>query len=229
VEPALLVADQVDAGHVDAHPVGRVDAGRRPQEVRAGGDDAPRHHAVGEHLARAVHVGQERLERPDALCHADLDRPPLRGRDDPGHDVQREGPFDAFERERDALIEERPGQHLGAYAQLSAGQGLERSVQRLVALAGHAELAEHLVPAGAEAVLLEKIRHALNLRSAHCVRVTPETRWETRSARVAGTGPADDPARDTENGGPGVSDDFTVRRARSGREKICSCNLEEIS
>ena len=113
------------------------------------GDHQPaRHHAVGEDLARAVHVGQERLQRADPLRDAGLDVLPLGGGDDARDDVHRERPLDALQRERDALIEERAGQHVGAEPQLGAGERPQRGVQRLVAARGSAGVAEHLVPPG---------------------------------------------------------------------------------
>jgi len=140
---------------MDAYAVGWVDAGRCAQEMRAGGDEPPRHDSVGEHLAGSVDVRQEGFQRPDPLGDAELDVTPLGRRDDPRDDVERKGPLDAFQRERDALVEECSRQHLGPNAQLSAGQWLEGGVQGLIALPSQAELAEHLIPAGAEAVLLE--------------------------------------------------------------------------
>ena len=71
-EVAVGVADQVDAGHVDPHPVGRLDAGRRPVEVVQLVTSRRGTMPVVEDLARAVDVGQERLEGPDPLGHARL-------------------------------------------------------------------------------------------------------------------------------------------------------------
>ncbi|WRL67330.1 hypothetical protein U6N30_00850 [Blastococcus brunescens] len=62
-----------------------------PVEVRAGGDHAARDDPVGEHLAGAVDVGEEGLQRVHPLGHAALDGRPLLGPDDPRHDVEREG------------------------------------------------------------------------------------------------------------------------------------------
>ena len=53
-ERALLVAEQVDPGNVDAYAVGRVDADRGPQEVLAGRD-----HAVNLRTARCRLVTEE--------------------------------------------------------------------------------------------------------------------------------------------------------------------------
>jgi hypothetical protein len=189
-EGALLVADQVDARHVHPHPVVRLNAGRLAVEVGAGHHHPPRHDPVGEHLAGAVDVGQERLQRPDPLRDTGLDDLPFGVRDDPRHDVERERALDALERERDALVEEGAGEHVGPDPELGAGQRLERAVQGLVRLAWHPGLAEHLVPARAEPVVLEQVRHGGTLRRTHCPPVTRVCR--VRSG-AAGTGPADGP------------------------------------
>ena len=69
-EHALLVADEVDPGDVDAHAVGRDEPGRGPVEVLAAGDQAAGQHAVADDLGVAVDVGEERLQRLDALHDA---------------------------------------------------------------------------------------------------------------------------------------------------------------
>ena len=66
-------------------PSGGTDAGGRAVEVRRRHHHAPGHHAVGEHLADAVHVGEEELERPDPLTDPALDVVPLLGVDHPRH------------------------------------------------------------------------------------------------------------------------------------------------
>ncbi len=72
-ELARLVADEVDAGDVDAHVVGGLDAPRLTVEVGGRRDEAARDEAVREHLAGAVDVGQEGLERVQPLDDAGLD------------------------------------------------------------------------------------------------------------------------------------------------------------
>ena len=107
-EGAGVVADEVDPGDVDAHAPGRLDAGDAAVEVLRAGDEPARHDAVGQDLAGAVHVGEEALERQHPLAHARLDPDPLRLVDDPRHEVERERPLLTGERERDALVAERP-------------------------------------------------------------------------------------------------------------------------
>ena len=82
---------------------------RGPLEVGRGHDQAARDDAVGEDPARAVDVGEERLEREHPLADPGLDRRPLLGRQDPGHEVERERPLLARELERDARRRGRPG------------------------------------------------------------------------------------------------------------------------
>jgi hypothetical protein len=63
----VLVADEVDAGDLDAHAVGRVDAGGLAVEVLRG-DEGRRQHAVAHAVLVAVGVVEERLERPTRCC-----------------------------------------------------------------------------------------------------------------------------------------------------------------
>src|SRR6202034_1833435 len=82
-ELALLVADEVDARHVDADAVGRREPGDLAAELLAGEDEAPREHAVVEGAARAVDVFEECLKHPDPLADAVGYEVPLRRLDDP--------------------------------------------------------------------------------------------------------------------------------------------------
>ncbi len=102
-EHTLLVADEVDAGDVDAHSVGRFDPPGRPVEVTGTGDEAARHDLVVEHTLGTVDVGQEHLEGADPLSHPLFDDPPFGGTQQARHEVQRERPFLAGQAERDAL------------------------------------------------------------------------------------------------------------------------------
>ena len=104
---ARVVADQVDAGDVDAHAVGALQPARHPVEVRRRGDHRRGHDAVVEHLPGVVDVVEERLERPDPLLDAAVDGRPGVLLDDPRHDVEREGPLLAADVEGDALLEVR--------------------------------------------------------------------------------------------------------------------------
>ena len=64
------VADDVDAGNVDADAAGRLEAVHLAVEVGAGGDELARDDAVGHHGHLVVDVVEERLEGPDALRDA---------------------------------------------------------------------------------------------------------------------------------------------------------------
>ncbi len=87
---AVSVADQIAAG--DVAP----DAARRPQAVSGAGeagpgrDQPPGHDAVADDLTLAVDVGDEAVQRLDALLHAVRDEVPLGGRDDPRDQIERE-------------------------------------------------------------------------------------------------------------------------------------------
>ena len=108
---ALGIAHQVDAGdhavrvvrHADAERVA-LEAVRRLHQPRG-------HDAVGHRRPVAgVDVGQEPVQRGDALCEAPLDLAPLRRGDESGEQVHRPGPLGALgiaiDGERDALAAE---------------------------------------------------------------------------------------------------------------------------
>ena len=156
-----LVADQVDAGHVDADAVRRHDAVRRPRERAAARDHATRHDAVLEHRLLGVHVGQERLERPHPLPHTALDDLPLVGGHDAGDDVEGEGTLLAGQAEGDPLVAERPRQQRGPAVQVLRRQRLQRGVQRCARRQRLAVGAEHLVDGtrGIEPVAVEEVAH----------------------------------------------------------------------
>ena len=145
-EDPLLVPDEVDPRDVDAHAVGRDEPGRGPVEVLAAGDQAAGQHAVADDLGVAVDVGEEHLQRLDALHDAPLQLRPLRGADHPGHDVERDRPFLARERERDALVDVGAVQRLGAHLEVGHRRGRDRLVEGPVRRADAAVGGEHLVP-----------------------------------------------------------------------------------
>ena len=134
------------------------------------------HDAVGEDLAGAVDVGEERLERPDPLAR----RPPRR-RAHSAAEITRgtrssgNGRSSPRERERDALVEEGAVERLGAHGEVGGGGGRDGVVQGPVGRA-HAPVAvEHLV---------ERLRRAVGR-----VRGTPsKSRW---SASPTPCGPRD--------------------------------------
>lgn len=66
----MFVADQVDAGDLDAHAVGGVDLGRLPIEILRRCDESGREHAVTHAVLVTVGVVEERLERAHALTPA---------------------------------------------------------------------------------------------------------------------------------------------------------------
>ncbi len=158
-ELALLVADEVDAGHVDADAVGRRDPGDLAAELLAREDEAPGEHAVVEGAAGAVDVGEERLEDPDPLADAARDEVPLGGVDDPRDEVGGHRPFLARVVVGDTAVGEHAGQLVGAVPQLGRVHRLEDRDQRVVGRAGLAGGREHLVPGLGEPVTIENVRH----------------------------------------------------------------------
>ena len=158
-EAADVVADEVDPGHVHAHAARGVEAGDAAVEVRRARHQPARHHAVGQDLARPVHVGEEALEREDALAHAGLDHRPLRGVDDPRHEVERERPLLAGMGEGDALVVEGAVAGRAPQLEVVARERAEDLVQRLVVRARLVGTDEHLVPRALGRVPVEEIAH----------------------------------------------------------------------
>ena len=144
-ERALRVAHQVDARDVDAHAVGRDDARRLAVEVLARGDQPARDHAVAQDLLLAVDVVEVHLQRLDALRDAALQARPLGRRDDPRHQIERERPLLTRQRERDALVDERAPERLGAGREFGGVRRREFGEDALVGSADVALRVEHLV------------------------------------------------------------------------------------
>ena len=157
-EVAVAVADEVDAGDVDAYAVGRLQAGDDAVEVRRRHDHRARHHAVGEQLAGSVDVGEEGLERAHPLPDAAVDVVPLLGLDQPRHDVERERALLALDAERDALVEVGRGERVGPLPDLVVAHLLEGRVDVRVVLADVVPSSEHLVEPGHRSVALEEMR-----------------------------------------------------------------------
>ena len=176
---AVLIADEVDARHLDADAVRAVDAGGLAIEVLRRGDEPGGQHAVAHAVLATVRVVEERLECAHALLDPRLDPRPLVERDHAGDGIQREGSFLAGEVERHALREVRAGERLGASAQLLLGHLRERLIQLAIGLAGLRGItgmrrdSEHLVERGDAgrrlarrqrgAVAVEEITHATTL------------------------------------------------------------------
>ena len=179
---AVLVADEVDAGDLDAHTVGRMDARGLAVEVLRARDEGGGQHPVAHTVLATVGVVEEGLERLDALLHALLDPRPLVVGDDARHRVERERALFAGEVEGHALRQVRAGERLGAPAQLFLRQSRERLMQLFVrrtrrsAVAGVLGRLEHLVERRhprrglarreCRAVAVEQITHAASLVGA---------------------------------------------------------------
>ncbi len=110
-EPAVRVADQVDAGDVDVDVVRDV----QPDAVApvSGGaeDEFGGNDAVLEDQAIVVDVVNKEVERPDTLFEPAFDPVPFGGGDQPGDGVEGDDALDALlaavDRERDALLAHR--------------------------------------------------------------------------------------------------------------------------
>jgi hypothetical protein len=164
-EHTLLVTDEVDPRDVDAHAVRRDEPRGGPVEVLAAGDESSRQHAVADDLGVAVDVGQEQLQRLDALHDPALQLRPLGRADHPGHDVERERALLARERERDALVDVGAVQRFRAHLEIGGGGGGDRLVQRPVRRPDATVGGEHLVvgtrvgPLRGQVVVEQRRRH----------------------------------------------------------------------
>ena len=120
------VADDVQAGDADPDAARRLDAAHLGLEVVGGADHLGRDEALGDDRLRAVDVGDERVERADALCEAALDGLPLGGGDDARHRVDVELEVALHRRETHAGALERARDAVGQARRVGATDGLER-------------------------------------------------------------------------------------------------------
>ena len=108
---ALRIAHQIYAGDHAVRIVGNADPVGVALEAVRGPHQPSWHHAVCDGGALSgVDVGEEPVQRGDALGESLLDLAPLRGGDEPGEQVHRPGPLGAaciaVHREGDALTTE---------------------------------------------------------------------------------------------------------------------------
>ncbi len=171
-EPALLVPDQVDPGDVDADPVRRFYAVRRPVEVRRGVQQPVGHHTVREDPLPAVGVGEEGLQGEDPLPDAPAQPVPLDGVEQAGHQVEREGAFLAAVGVGHAAIREGTGHLVGAVPEFEGVQGAQRGEHGLVGRSHHPGALEHLVPRVRCRVRVEYVGHGETLLAVGFGRVT---------------------------------------------------------
>ena len=126
------VADEVDARDMDTHTVRRVDSGGLAVEVLAGRDKSPRDQPVAQDVLLAVDVVEVMLQRLDPLRDAALEPRPFGGGDDARHEVERERPFLAGQRERDPLVDERAAERVRAGGQLGGVGRRQLGIDALV-------------------------------------------------------------------------------------------------
>ena len=125
---------------------------RGASEVRTARDQCPRDDLRLDDLALVVDVGDEVVERSDALREATLDLGPLVGGDDPRHQVEREWPvadsaLGGRQVEGDSLAHEQRVTQLPGRNEALAAEPLELRHQRLRVLATGPVLREDLVVA----------------------------------------------------------------------------------
>ena len=145
----MLVAHDVDAGDVGVDAAGRVDADHLAPEVACAEHELRRHLPVAQDPLAVVDVGDEQVERVDALDHAALDVIPLLARDHAGDQVEREDPLEPFllavDREADALIQERGVDGVPPRLELLDAQRREPLGEHAVVRPGLPRRLEHLV------------------------------------------------------------------------------------
>ena len=116
------VTDHVDAGNVHPDAAGRFEAVHLAVEVRAGGDELARDHAVGHNVHFVVDVVEEGLKGPHALCHAFFQHGPFVGGDNARHDVERERALLPREVKGHAAVQERPRHRVRPGADIGEGK-----------------------------------------------------------------------------------------------------------
>ena len=156
-ETTGVVAYEVDPGDVDPDTARGIEAGDAAVEVRRARNQTARDHAVGEDLARPVDVGEEPLEREHALAHAGLDDGPFVGVDDPGNEIEREGPLLTRVGERDPLVVEGAVARRAPDLEVVTREGPEHLVEGLVARPRLVRSREHLVPGAFGRVAVEEV------------------------------------------------------------------------
>ena len=148
---APVVADDVGADHVGEDLPGRDHPEELPLVLLAREDEIRGHDPVLDALLVLVDVGEEEVQRGDALDEAVLEALPLRGGNDAGDEIEREDALEpvflSVDREGDALAAQ--GELLEALAPLHVllGEGLEDGDEGLVVGARASAGIEHLVEA----------------------------------------------------------------------------------
>ena len=144
-ELAVLVANEVDTGDVDANPVGRADICRLPVKVLTRVDKSFGQHPIAQDLLRAVHIIEEQFERLHTLGDAALEFGPFGCRDDARQNVEWERPFLSRQRERHALVDECPSESIDPGVEVFATGFCQRLEDAAVCRAYLTAGVEHLV------------------------------------------------------------------------------------
>ena len=136
--------------HVDA--VGHLEAPHLDPVLRAAPHQVHRHDPVLENPPRPVDIGEEAVERFQALAQAALDQVPVGGVHEPGQEVDGDDPLLrpvlAVDRERDPLVQEGALGVLLHGGDLGGAHPVERLAERVAVGARHAGGLEHLVVEG---------------------------------------------------------------------------------
>ena len=121
-----------------------------------------------------IDVVQEQIERADPLPHAGLDGPPVRSRQHPGNDVERQDAVDGvairIDREGDAEVEQLVLGGLGAPTQLGEIHLREASADLRGVRRRRLPAAVHLAP---EAVVTVARKRAGRSRDRHSCAIPP--------------------------------------------------------
>jgi hypothetical protein len=193
------VAHEVAAGDVAVDAAGRADPVHRAREVRAAGDERPRHDPLPHDLAPVVDVVDEVVERADPLREPALDVAPLLAAQHARDEVEREralarvaGALLARRLERDPLLQEGGVAPAAGLRQPVGADPLQLGDERGGRAARDAVGLEQLVVEGRfRAVGVDRWhgrlrRHrAVDPRARRCVRHSPDGARSAMRARHA--------------------------------------------
>ncbi|GMA34245.1 hypothetical protein GCM10025876_04490 [Demequina litorisediminis] len=142
----MLVPDQINAAHVDAHAVGGLYPRHLAVVVLAGGDEAARHETIGHTTLRAIHIREKGLKCPDPLRDTGRDDVPFIGAHHPRHDVERKRTLLAGVVKGHALSEIRGGKRLRSGVEVVSTHAVDLGVDVPIVLANVAVEVHRLIP-----------------------------------------------------------------------------------
>ena len=191
---ALLVPNEVNTSHVDAHTICRLNTRSLAVVVTRGANQLGGNHAIAHRILRSINIGQEHLEYFDALLHAGFDVIPVVRLNNAGNGIEREGSFFTGEVEGHTLSEIGACQSFGATTKFFLGhlcQGVIEIFIRSAWITWFVDLGEHLVPRSGTltypwcftgvAIAVKQGRHSYILSALRYKQITAESRQIDRN------------------------------------------------